>query len=319
MKLNDNQVPIIGTCTVHYEMHNPSTLLEKEDYRLLDELQERKTELKNKSEEYKKKRNEFNIEASKFASKRNELNKSTKEKIDEAQELKKLRDENNEKVAEAKLKRDELNEQANKIYAEIDKIRKSLKMGDGPSLKELKRQIDALEFKQQTEVMTPAKERELVDSIASLTEELKRKKHQLEGNTELKSLLEKAQTLRDEALDHHNKVKEYADAAQQYHDKMIEIFKEADTIRAESDAAHKEFVKAQEAADEQHRLFIQTQKEIRELNKVIIGLKRKTKESKDESIREQAKKEAEEVYQQFRLGEKLNTEDLMLLQRSGLL
>ncbi len=286
---------------------------------MLDELQERKTELKNKSEEYKKKRNEFNIEASKFASKRNELNKSTKEKIDEAQELKKLRDENNEKVAEAKLKRDELNEQANKIYAEIDKIRKSLRLDDGPSLKELKRQIDALEFKQQTEVMTPAKERELVENIASLTEDLKRKKQQLEGNTELKSLLEKAQSLRDEALTHHNNVKEYADAAQQYHDKMIEIFKEADGVRTESDVAHKEFVKAQEAADEQHRLFIQTQKEIRELNKVIIGLKRKTKESKDESIREQAKKEAEEVYQQFRLGEKLNTEDLMLLQRSGLL
>ncbi len=294
-------------------------MLEKEDYRLLNELMNRKTDLKNKSEKYKNKRNEFNLEASKWASKRNELNRGTKEKIDGAQELKKLRDENNEKVAQAKLKRDELNEQANKIYAEIDKIRKNLNLGDGPSLKELKRQIDALEFKQQTEVMTPAKERELVDNIASLTEELKRKKHQLEGNTELKSLLEKAQTLRDEALVYHNNVKEYADAAQEYHDKMIVIFKEADAVRAESDAAHKEFVKAQEAADEQHRLFIQTQKEIRELNKVIIGLKRKTKESKDESIREQAKKEAEEVYNQFKLGEKLNTEDLMLLQRSGLL
>ncbi len=293
--------------------------MEKEDYRLLNELQDRKTDLKDKSEEYKNKRNEFNLEASKCASKRNDLNKRTKELIDEAQQLKRLRDENNEKVAQAKLKRDELNEQANKIYAEIDKIRKNLNLGDGPSLKELKREIDALEFKQQTEVLTPAKERGLVENIATLTDELKRKKHQLEGNTELKSLLENAQSLRDEALVHHNKVKEHADAAQQYHDKMIVIFKEADAIRADSDAAHKEFVKAQEAADEQHRLFIQTQKEIREINKVIIGLKRKTKESKDESIREQAKKEAEEVYNQFKLGEKLNTEDLMLLQRSGLL
>lgn len=294
-------------------------MLEKEDYRLLNELMDRKTELKNKSEDNKNKRNEFNLEASKCASKRNELNKRTKELIDEAQQLKKLRDENNEQVAEAKLKRDEFNEQANKIYAEIDKIRKNLHLDDGPSLKELKREVDALEFKQQTEVMTPSKERGLVENIASLTEELKRKKQQFEGNTELKSLLENAQSLRDEALVYHNKVKEYADAAQQYHDRMIVIFKEADAVRAESDIAHREFVKAQEVADEQHRLFIQTQKEIRELNKVIIGLKRKTKESKDESIREQAKKEAEEVYNQFKLGEKLNTEDLMLLQRSGLL
>jgi len=293
--------------------------LEKEDYRLLNELQGRKGDLKNKSEEYKDKRNEFNLEASKCATKRNELNKRTKELIDEAQQLKKLRDENNEQVAQSKLKRDELNDQANKIYAEIDKIRKGLNLGDGPSLKELKKQIDGLEFRQQTEVMTPAKERELVDSITKMTDELKKKKSQLEGNTELKTFLEQAQALRDEALVHHNKVKEFADAAQQYHDKMITIFKDADAIRAESDTAHKEFVKAQEAADEQHRLFIQTQKEIREINKVLIGLKRKTKETKDESIREQSKKEAEEVYAQFKLGEKLTTEDLMLLQRSGLL
>jgi uncharacterized coiled-coil DUF342 family protein len=293
--------------------------LEKEDYRLLNELQGRKGDLKNKSEEYKDKRNEFNLEASKCATKRNDLNKRTKELIEEAQQLKKLRDENNEQVAQSKLKRDELNDQANKIYAEIDKIRKGLNLGDGPSLKELKKQVDALEFRQQTEVMTPAKERELVDSITKMSDELKRKKSQLEGNTELKTFLEQAQALRDEALVHHNKVKEFADAAQQYHDKMIAIFKDADAIRADSDTAHKEFVKAQEAADEQHRLFIQTQKEIREINKVLIGLKRKSKETKDESIREQSKKEAEEVYAQFKLGEKLTTEDLMLLQRSGLL
>ena len=286
---------------------------------MLNELQGRKGDLKNKSEEYKDKRNEFNLEASKCATKRNDLNKRTKELIEEAQQLKKLRDENNEQVAQSKLKRDELNDQANKIYAEIDKIRKGLNLGDGPSLKELKKQIDALEFRQQTEVMTPAKERELVDSITKMSDELKHKKSQLEGNTELKTFLEQAQALRDEALVHHNKVKEFADAAQQYHDKMIAIFKDADAIRAESDTAHKEFVKAQEAADEQHRLFIQTQKEIREINKVLIGLKRKSKESKDESIREQSKKEAEEVYAQFKLGEKLTTEDLMLLQRSGLL
>ena len=286
---------------------------------MLNELQGRKGDLKNKSEEYKDKRNEFNLEASKCATKRNDLNKRTKELIEEAQQLKKLRDENNEQVAQSKLKRDELNDQANKIYAEIEKIRKGLNLGDGPSLKELKKQVDALEFRQQTEVMTPAKERELVDSITKMSDELKRKKAQLEGNTELKTFLEQAQALRDEALVHHNKVKDFADAAQQYHDKMIAIFKDADAIRAESDTAHKEFVKAQEAADEQHRLFIQTQKEIREINKVLIGLKRKSKETKDESIREQSKKEAEEVYAQFKLGEKLTTEDLMLLQRSGLL
>src|SRR3989304_9446381 len=138
-------------------MHNPNFCWKRRIYRLLNELQNRKLDLKNKSEENKNKRNELNLEASKCASRRNELNKRTKELIEEAQQLKKLRDENNALVGEAKIKRDEQNELANKEYAEIDKIRKDLNLGDGPSLKELKKEIDLLEFKQQTEVMTPAK------------------------------------------------------------------------------------------------------------------------------------------------------------------
>ncbi|MCX9013894.1 MAG: coiled-coil protein [Candidatus Methanoperedens sp.] len=286
---------------------------------MLNELLVRKNDLKDKSEEFKNKRNELNLEASKCAGNRNELNKRTKELIDEAQQLKKMRDENNEKVGEYKLKRDEINEQANKIFAEIDKIRKQLNLDDGPSLKELKKEIERLEFDQQTKVLKSGQEREIVESIAHLTEEFRRKKTQLEGSSELKSLLEQAQKLRDEASEYHTKLKEAADAAQQHHDKMIEIFKEADKVRDDSDVAHKEFVKAQETADEQHRLFIQSQKEIRELNKVIIGLKRKSQTTRDDSVKEQTKKDAEDVFNKFRLGEKLDTEDLMLLQRSGML
>jgi len=78
--------------------------------------------------------------------------------IDEAQELKKLRDENNATVGESKQKRDEFNEQANKVI-EIDKIRKDLNLGDGPSLKEMKKEIDRLEFKHRRGYDAP-KERE---------------------------------------------------------------------------------------------------------------------------------------------------------------
>lgn len=286
---------------------------------MLDELQKRKTELKTKSEEYKNQRNDLNMEAGKSAAKRNELNARTKAFLEEAQQLKRQRDENNAKVGENKAKRDELNEAANKIYAEVDKLRKNLNLTDGPSLKEMRREIDHLEFKQQTEVLSSSKEKELVDRIAELNEEFKHKKQQLESNKDLRVMLDKAQKIRDEASEYHRKVKEYAELAQQHHEKMIAIFKSADDVRAESDAAHKEFVKAQEAADEQHKLFIKTQKEIRDFNKVIMGLKRKSKETKEAAIKEKTKKEAEEIYSQFKLGEKLSTEDLMILQRSGLL
>ncbi|NIA03404.1 MAG: phosphoserine phosphatase [Nitrospirae bacterium] len=286
---------------------------------MLEELQKRKSELKVKSEEYKEMRNKLNTEASTLASKRNELNKRTKEHIEEAQELKNLRDSNNVSVRENKVFRDEFNEKANKIFAQIDKIRKDLHLSDGPSLKALSREIEHLEFRQQTEVLDSNKERELVETISHLSEEFKVKKQQLEGNQEIKTFFEDAQKLRDEASVYHDKVKEFADAAQEYHEKMIKTFKESDKIRVDSDKVHRDFVKIQESADEQHRLFIKTQKEIRELDKNIIGIKRKNKTGKETIAKAAVKKEAEDIYSQFKLGEKISTEDLFVLQRSGML
>jgi len=285
---------------------------------MLEEMQKRKSELKVKSEEYKEMRNKLNTEASTLASKRNELNKRTKELIDEAQELKNLRDSNNASVRENKVFRDEFNEKANKIFAQIDTIRKDLNLSDGPSLKALSQEIEHLEFRQQTEVLEANKERVLVETISHLTEDFKNKKQQLEGNQEIKTFFEDAQKLRDEASVYHDKVKEFADAAQEYHDKMIKTFKEADKIRVDSDKVHRDFVKIQESADEQHRLFIKTQKEIRDFDKIIIGIKRTGKTGKEITTKAAVKKEAEDIYSQFRLGEKISTEDLLILQRSGM-
>ncbi|MCQ8903038.1 MAG: coiled-coil protein [Methanothrix sp.] len=298
---------------------NPSHVLEKEEKRgMLAELEEKKAKLKQESLIFKEKRSQLNAEASRWAAKRNELNKETKELIEKAQELKKLRDEYNTKVAESKKLRDELNEKTNQIYAKIDEIRKKYNLSGDRSIRELRREIDHLEFRQQTEVLSPDKEKQLVERIAMLHNEFKLRKEQLEKNEELKKLLEEAQALREQASKHHEDVTRYAELAQEYHDKMIATFKEADQKRAEADAAHREFIKAQEAADEQHREFIRTQREIRDFDKIIMGLKKKSRDAREDRAKEAAKREAEEILNQFKKGEKLDTTALLRLQRAGL-
>jgi uncharacterized coiled-coil DUF342 family protein len=100
---------------------------------------------------------------------------------------------------------------------------------------------------------------------------------------------------------------------------MITTFKEADKVRAESDAAHKEFVQFQEKADEQHKLFITVQKEIREIDKELRKLRKGDADGKKEAAREDARKDAEDIFDKFKSGGKLTTENLMALQRSGFL
>jgi uncharacterized coiled-coil DUF342 family protein len=78
-------------------------------------------------------------------------------------------------------------------------------------------------------------------------------------------------------------------------------------------------VKIQDEADDQHHLFIKAQKEIRELDRLINSISKRGREDKRKVERIKAKKEAEVIYDLFRHGEKISTEDLMLLQRSDLL
>jgi uncharacterized coiled-coil DUF342 family protein len=100
---------------------------------------------------------------------------------------------------------------------------------------------------------------------------------------------------------------------------MIATFKEADKIRAESDGAHKEFVKYQESADEKHKKFIAAQKEIRDIDKEVRKLKKGETDGRREISKADMRKDAEDIFDKFKAGEKLTTENLMALQRSGLL
>ncbi|MGZ7162321.1 MAG: coiled-coil protein [Halobacteriota archaeon] len=286
---------------------------------MLKELQEKKALLKKEADVSKLERNRLNAEASQFATRRDELNTKTRALIDSAQQSKDKRDEFNKLVSENKEKRDSINEQANNLLAKADQIKRKFRVSGGLSLSELKREIDHLEFRQQTEVVSTEKERELVDHIAHLWEEYRKKRAELENNTELKEALEKAHQLREEASEFHKQLTDNADRAQECHEKMLKCFKEADKVRAEADLAHKEFVRAQESADEQHQKYIKMEKELRDYDKIISSLKKRSKEDRESRERGDVLKRAEEVYALFKDGQKLETDDLLLLQRSGLL
>ncbi|MHC1593467.1 MAG: coiled-coil protein [Methermicoccaceae archaeon] len=283
---------------------------------MLKEIEERRDELETKLEQSREKRNELNAQASELAAKRNELNAQARELVEQAQELKAKRDEFNALVSEYKAKRDEFNAKANELLRDVDKMRKDLKLSEGPSLSELKKEIESLEFRQQTEVLSISKEREIVDKITALRKEFFKKKKEFNENPELTRLMEEVNALKEEASNYHRMLTEQADLAQECHDQMMALFKQADRVRGESDAAHRKFVEAQEVADESHERCIRIQKELRELDGVIGSEKRSGRKTKHNS---KLLSEAEKVYQQFIDGEKLDTEKLMILQKSGLL
>ncbi len=287
---------------------------------MLNELIDKRKKVLSDSEEHKDKRNELNSLASTFARERNQLNGQTREFVDDAQKNKDLRDEANKDVHRLKDERNVLNEKANALFEEIDKYKKE----HGPvnknrGIKDLHKQIDKLELEQQTRVLTKEKEKDIIEKIANLKSQIREEEEEFEQNKDIHVKLQEARDLRKAASELHDKVTESAELAQKYHDLMVECYRKADKSREAADESHKKFVEAQEQADEEHQKFIACQKEIRDFDKVIGGLRKKTKKTKVTKEQKAVRKEAEQVFQQFRSGEKLTTDDILLLQRAKLL
>jgi uncharacterized coiled-coil DUF342 family protein len=286
---------------------------------MLNDLMEKRKKILAESEEHKNRRNELNAAASKFARERNTLNNQTREFVEEAQKNKDLRDKSNQDVLDLKAQRNEFNDKANVLFEDIEAFKKEHGTLKNRGIKELQKQIEYMEYRQQTEVFTTDKERELIEKIKQMMAQVREQEAELEQNKEMRTKITEARDFRKLASDLHAKVTEFAELAQKHHDLMVEFYRKADKSREAADAAHKSFVEAQESADSEHKFFIACQKELRDYDKVISGLRKKTKKVKVTKEQKAVRKEAESLFKNFRAGEKLTTDDILLLQRSKLI
>jgi len=286
---------------------------------MLNDLMEKRKKTLAESEEHKNRRNELNAAASKSARERNTLNNQTREFVEEAQKNKDLRDKSNQDVLDLKAQRNDFNDKANVLFEEIESFKKEHGTLKNRGVKELQKQIEFMEYRQQTEVFTTDKERELIEKIKQMMAQVREQEAELEQNKEIRTKITGARDFRKLASDLHAKVTEFAELAQKHHDLMVDSYRKADKSREAADAAHKSFVEAQESADSEHKFFIACQKELRDYDKVISGLRKKTKKVKVTKEQKAVRKEAESLFKNFRAGEKLTTDDILLLQRSKLI
>jgi len=283
---------------------------------MLEELEERRTELIKKAEEYKARRTELNSEASKWSVLRDELNGRIKEAVGKAKGFKQQREEYEKLIASKKTKRGELNRKASSYYAMVEKQRKRSDMQSIQAFERLRELIAELELKQQVEVLSKDKEKKLVARITELRREFDRMEKELEKDKKLTELLKKAQKYRVESDKYHEEVINLVKVSHECHDKMVDCFKEADRIREKADEAHRLFLEVQQEADEAHKRYIRHLRDTKDFDRVISGLRRKIREDWGFRERMEARKKAKGIYEKFREGEKISTEDLLLLQRS---
>jgi len=286
---------------------------------LLEELEQKRSKANNDAEKHRRLRDELNKQTKEWVKKRDSLNSQVRELVDEAAKHRDMRDELNQKVREAKNERDDYNKEVSKLNEEVNKLRAETPKDKGPPLKKLKKELNDLEFRHMTQSLSKEKEQDLIELMKQLVKQIEDKEKEMSEDTEIGSAIAELREARDQAEAHHRQVSEYAEQAQEQHDKMISLYEEADKLRKEADGAQEKFVETKLLADEEHKKHIEFIKQVHDFDKMLSGLRQKQKKAKKKKEDTAVKKEAEDIFDKFKAGEKLSTEDLMTLQKSGYL
>ncbi|MCD6542575.1 MAG: hypothetical protein J7K38_04555 [Thermoplasmata archaeon] len=279
----------------------------------LEELEKEKENLQKRADELKKKRDELNKKSRVLAEERDELSAKIRELRVKIREHKIKRDELNQRVRSAKEKRAELNrlyQRAKRKLRELER-RKSLSLG--VNIEKLKRELRRLENEQMTQPMSPQKEKEIVEKISKLHAKLKECEEKIAHDIRLKRAYEEFNQAKERAEKQHAEVEELAERAQKEHEEMLRLIRECDAISKRIEDIQEKIVFTKIEADNAHRQFIEHVDKIHQLERRIAALKRSGKRKEDLTIQ----KEASEIFERFKRGEKLSTEDLLLLQKAG--
>lgn len=286
---------------------------------LTKQLEAKRNKLNHLAEKHKAQRDKLNQETKKWAEKRDALNKKVKGLLKKASDHRQSRDSTNTDVQAAKKEREVLNKDYNKQQEQLNKIKREKLPKDSVPLGKLKSELKKLEFKQMTSVLTADKERDLVDTMTGIMKQIEEKEKAYEKNADVQELIKVVKEAKDKAEEQHKKVGVLADTAQKDHDAMVALYEESDKYKKEADAAQEKFIEAKLAADEEHKMHIALIRQVHDFDKIISGLRSKEKKAKKSKKDDSASNEAETIYEKFKAGEKLSTEDLMSLQKAGYL
>ena len=288
------------------EAEKPKNDLPKSEFVLADTMEGVRKQKDEKEAEIAKiaeEREEFNKIAKEQRKIRDELNASLKENLNKAIEFRNERNEINKAVEEAKKARNDANNQI-----------KNLEWSSGKRDKvKIENEIKKIDKIIETRVLDIKKENQLVKNANDL-------RKQLMDIQEDESVKEEAQELRKLSEEEHEKVISLSEKAQAAHEEMLTYFRKTDDIRTAADDAHKKFIEARNNASAKHEEFKAVLSDIHVINKKLgSGKPRKRRSDKKSSSgsnkNREEKERAEEIFEKFKQGGKLSTEELLLLQK----
>ena len=269
-----------------------------------------------KAEELRINRDELNLKSQTHASERNELNVKAKEYMDEVHLYRDRRNGLNVEVGQIRDQRNEVADNVNSLKDNFLALKRKRFSGRSlPPISRLRKQIQELEIKQMTTPLTTDKERALVEEISSLQNKIKEHDDLIETDTDVllaRDTFREAENKRRELSKSMQKSRQEAQIA---HHSMKDSLRLNRSTRRKADAAQRLFVKAKEKADIVHNEYIEYLRSMQEIDRMTAS------QGKSGSLADQkaSAASAEDLFAKFLAGEKLSTEQLMIIQKAGML
>ncbi|MCI4320412.1 MAG: phosphoserine phosphatase [Thermoplasmata archaeon] len=281
----------------------------------VEELERKRAESNARADEARAKRDRLNAEARALADERARIIDEMREKSTLAQDHRHGRDDLNDQVREAKKLREEWNRKLAIVQEKVLELRRTRAPRPGAiPVWRLRKDLKELEFRHMTTALTPDAEKRLIADMQRLESAIREQEDQIKHDPEVEVATAELTLARDEAEKHHAAVGELAEEAQAAHESMVQLFESVDELRRQADGVQVKLVEAKTAADEAHKAHITAIEEVRDIEKLLYA----TRGGRAPSPYSAAEPPREEDFlARLKKGEKVSTEDLLELQKTG--
>ena len=275
--------------------------------REIEQLNQRISELKTQKQT-------IDSETQDRADKRDKLNEQFRNLRSEITDLRSQRDTLNDEVQNLKLQRTAVRDQIREKIDKIKKLRPKSKVlaetRPSRSHQSLQQEVESIDWEIQTSILTKEEEKELVEQVKELEEQLVAHKKYEHLITKIHALQEEIMVVDAQGKAFHDKLKGTAQRSQTIHQKMLEKIEESKKVKAEADKFHQLFVEGREKSRAVQAEISSVSTRLRQLRGEIKGEEAQEKRRSEESLREKIESEAREKLQR---GDKLTLDEFKLL------
>jgi len=280
-----------------------------------EDLDRKRAESNARADEARAKRDRLNAEARATAEERSRILDELHAKSADAQDHRRNRDGLNGMVREEKRLREEWNHKLQELGDKVQELKRvrAPKPGAVPVWR-LRKELKELEFRHMTTALTGDQEKRLIEEMKRLEAAIRDQDAELRQDPEVEQTIRAFNEAREEAEKHHALVGQYAEDAQREHEAMVALYEEVDELRRQADEVQAKLLEVKGQADDAHRAHIAAIEEVRDIEKLLFatrGGRAPPSWSDAEAPRE------EDFLARLKKGEKVSTEDLLELQKSG--